>query len=78
MQSKKGAKALKRNDGVPKEVTHFFKPGPGVRLVERGVRFVGRGFNRAENDALASLPFAPLHLREFSGVVPHESPVTSH
>src|SRR5271168_4535296 len=50
MQSKKGAKALKTNDGVPSKVTH---------KSPRRVCLVGRGLNPAEDGALASLPSAP-------------------
>jgi len=71
MPSNFHAISLKTNDGCTKEVTHKLRCE---------VRFVGRGFNPAENDALASLPFAPLHLHEFPGssLTKHQSPVTNH
>jgi hypothetical protein len=52
------AKPLITNDRVPNYSTHK----------SRGdVRLVGRGFDPAESDGPASLPFAPLHPREFAG-----------
>jgi len=50
--------SLKTNDGCTRKVTHNSRPS---------LRFVGRGFNPAVNAAVASLPFAPVHLRDSSG-----------
>jgi hypothetical protein len=71
MPSNFHAISLKTNDGCTKEVTHKLR---------YEVRPVGRGFNPAVSDALASLPFAPLYLRELPGLslTNHQSRVTNH
>ena len=63
--------SLKTNNWCTREVT--LKSG-------RSERFAERGFTPAVNDAVASLPFAPLHLREFPGasLTNHRSLLTNH
>jgi hypothetical protein len=63
--------SLKTNDGCTHKVTHFSG---------RHLCFAGRGFNPATSDALASLPLAPLHPREFPGssLTNHQSRATNH
>ena len=69
MSSKFHANSLKTSDGCHHKAQHFSR----CRL-----HFVGRGFNPAESDALASSPFAPLHPREFprASLANHHSPIT--
>jgi hypothetical protein len=63
--------SLKTNDRCTTYSTHFSR---------RRVCFVGRGFNPAISDAGASLPFAPVHPREFPGslLTNHQSRITTH